>query len=87
MWVTALEDKGNQLTHEYYHKKVASISVINARSSLPWSTNKTLLTQEVLIILLRYSSDLPRSLGNNHILNDGFPTERVCMPAVEKGAI
>ena len=67
MWVTTLEGKGTQLMHEYYQKKVASRSVVHARSSLPWSTKRTVLTQEVLRILLRCSPDLPWTDIKSHV--------------------
>ena len=67
MWITTLEGKGTQLMHEYYQKKVASRSVVHARSSLPWSTKRTVLTQEVLRILLRCSPDLPWTDVKSHV--------------------
>ena len=45
--------------HEFYYKDVASKSVINARSALPWSCKRTILTQEVLRIFLNCSRGLP----------------------------
>ena len=46
--------------HEFYYRDVASNSVINARSvALPWSCKRTILTQEVLRILLNCSRGLP----------------------------
>ena len=45
--------------HEFYYKDVASKSVINARSALPWGCKRTILTQEVLRILLNCSRELP----------------------------
>ena len=45
--------------HEFYYKNVASKSVINARSALPWSCNGTMPTQEVLRIFLNCSRELP----------------------------
>ena len=43
----------------FYYKDVASKSVINARSALPWSCKQTILRQEVLRILLNCSRELP----------------------------
>ena len=43
MWITTLESKGTLLMHEYYQKKVASRPVVHARSSLPWSTKRTVI--------------------------------------------
>ena len=41
--------------------------MIHARSSLPWSTKRTVLTQEVLHILLRCSPDLPWADVKSHV--------------------
>ena len=46
------------MLHEFSYKDVASKSVINARSALPWSCKRTLRTQEVLRILLNCSREL-----------------------------
>ena len=46
------------MLHEFYYKDVASKSVINARSALPRSCKRTILTQEVLRILLNCSREL-----------------------------
>ena len=58
MWITTLEGKGTQLMHEYYQNKVASRSVVHAR---------TVLTQEVLRILLRCSWDLQWTDVKSHV--------------------
>ena len=47
------------MLHEFYCKDVASKSVMNARSPLPWSCKRTILTQEVLKIFLNCSRELP----------------------------
>ena len=47
------------ILHEFYSKEVASKSVVNARSAVSWSCKRTVLTQEVLRILLNCSSKLP----------------------------
>ena len=44
---------------EFSSKEVASKSVVNARSALSWSSKRTILTQEVLRILLNCSTELP----------------------------
>ena len=45
--------------YEFYSKEMASKAVINARSALSWSTKRTVLTQEVLRVLLNCSKLLP----------------------------
>ena len=51
-------DDGRKLMYEYYAKDVSSKSVLNAKSVLAWSTKRTILTQEVLRVLLNCSPDL-----------------------------
>ena len=53
--------------HEFYSKDVASKCVINARSALPWSCKRTVLTQEVLRILLKCSRELPWETAVGHV--------------------
>ena len=60
--IQSLGEEGNEVNvvlHEFYFKDVASKCVINARSALPWSCKRTILTQEVLRILLNCSRELP----------------------------
>ena len=47
------------IMYEFYSKEMASKPVINARSALSWSTKRTVLTQEVLRVLLNCSKLLP----------------------------
>ena len=52
------EDGVSVVLHEFYSKDFASKCVINARSALPWNSKRTILTQEVLRILLNCSREL-----------------------------
>ena len=45
--------------YEFHSKCMASKAVINARSALSWSTKRTVLTQEVLRVLMNCSKLLP----------------------------
>ena len=45
--------------HEFYSKEVSSKMVLSSRSALPWSLKRTVLTQEVLRVLLNCSPELP----------------------------
>ena len=45
--------------YEFHTKSVASKAVINARSASNWNTKRTVLTQEVLRVLLNCSRLLP----------------------------
>ena len=53
------EDGLSVVLHEFYIKDVASKCVINAWSALPWNSERTILTQEVLRILLNYCREVP----------------------------
>ena len=57
----------NVIMHEYYSKDVSSKSVINAKSAMSWSTKRTVLTQEVLRIILRCSPRLSWHIIAGHI--------------------
>ena len=53
-------DKASVIMYEFHTKSVpASKAVINARSALNWNTKRTVLTQEVLRVLLNCSRLLP----------------------------
>ena len=47
------------IMYEFHSKCMASKAVINARSALSWSTKGTVLTQEVLRVLMNCSKSLP----------------------------
>ena len=55
------------LMHEFYHKEVASRAVINARSAMPQKTMRTILTQEVLRVLMNCSRHLPWEEVSRHV--------------------
>ena len=63
VWV----EKSRTVMYEFYSKEVSSKSVIDARSALPWSTKRTILTQEVLRILLNCSTDLDKQRIVHHV--------------------
>ena len=42
----------NIILHGFYSKEVSSKCVVDARSALPWNNKRTILTQELLRILL-----------------------------------
>ena len=59
VWVESREKKTegqvgkvSAITYEFHSKCMASKAVINARSALTWSTKRTVLTQEVLRVLM-----------------------------------
>ncbi|KAL8620473.1 hypothetical protein ACOMHN_048406 [Nucella lapillus] len=62
------EGKGqSQIMHEYYYKEVATRAVVDARSAMPWRDKRTVITQEILRVLLRCSPDLPWSTTTMHV--------------------
>ena len=63
VWVNE-EDK---VVHEYYMKPVSSKSVINNRSAMPLKDRRTVITQEILRIVLRCSPLLPWETTKAHI--------------------
>ena len=63
VWV----NEDNQIIHEYYMKPVASKAVINNRSAMPLRDRRTVITQEILRILLRCSPLLPSGNVRAHI--------------------
>ena len=59
VWVESREKKTERqvgkvsvIMYEFHSKCMASKAVINARSALSWSTKRTVLTQEVLRVLM-----------------------------------
>ena len=55
VWV----NEDNKVVHEYYMKPVASKAVIDNRSAMPLRDKRTVITQEILRIILRCSPLLP----------------------------
>ena len=63
VWV----DNNNKVVHEYYSKPVASKAVVNSESAMPLKDRRTVLTQEILRIILRCSPLLPWERVKEHI--------------------
>ena len=57
----------NIIMYEFYTKQVSSKAVIHEKSAMPKSLKRTVLTQEVLRILLRCSPKLPWEVTANHL--------------------
>ena len=66
IWVEETET-GCRIMHEYYSKPMATTALLNERSALPWSTKRTVLTQEALRILLNCSRELPWEAKSKHL--------------------
>ena len=58
IWIEKHETHA-MIMHEFYSKEVSSKNVINVKSAIPWSTKRTVLTQEALRVLLNCSKRLP----------------------------
>ena len=71
VWIEKGEQRGQYrqqvVLHEFYYKEVASKSMINARSALPWKCKRTIMTQEVLRVLLNCNTRLPWEVVVVHV--------------------
>ena len=56
-WVET-KDGSTRIVHQHYAKDVSSNAVVHAKSALAWSAKRSILTQEVLRVLLNCSPDL-----------------------------
>ena len=68
MWF-ALVNARRQILYEHYEKPMCTKAVINAKSALPIQTKRTVLTQEMLRILLHCSDHLPWENVCTHLNN------------------
>ena len=57
----------HKIMHEFYQKEVSSVATINARSTLPWKSKRTILVQDTLRILKNCHKDLPWEETANHL--------------------
>ena len=64
-----LEARNNRkfIMHEFYMKPVSSVALVNARSTLPWKTKRTILVQQTIRILRNCSEDLPWEMKTKHL--------------------
>ena len=53
--------------HEYYSKAVSSKAVIDEKSAMPLKDKRTVLTQDLLRVIMRCSPDLPWHIKKAHI--------------------
>ena len=66
MWIEDINAR-RQIMYEHYEKPMSTKAVINARSALPMQTKRTVLSQEMLNILLHCSDQLPWESVCTHI--------------------
>ena len=66
VWVESINGR-NRILHEFYSKDIASKAVIHARSALSWKQKRTVLTQEILRVMLNCSEEISWELIVQHI--------------------
>ena len=66
VWLEEANRK-QKVMHEYYQKQVSSVATINARSTLPWKSKRTILTKDTLRILRDCHRDLPWPETADHL--------------------
>ena len=66
MWIEEVEGR-RLILYEHYEKEMATKMVIHAESAIPQSVKRTVLTQEVLRIMLHCSRNLPWDVVREHI--------------------
>ena len=59
----------NVVLHEFYVKEVSSKMMLSSRSALPIKVKRTLLTQEVLRVLLNCNPEIPWERTVGHVNN------------------
>ena len=68
MWF-ATTDGRRRILYEHYEKAMATKAVINANSAIPTQTKRTVMSQEMLRILLHCSDQLPWEIVCTHLNN------------------
>ena len=66
VWVENINGR-NRILHEFYSKDIASKAVIHARSALSWKQKRTVLTQEILRVMLNCSEEISWEVIVQHI--------------------
>ena len=68
MWIEMIEGT-YYILYEHYEKEMATKAVIHASSAIPFKTKRTVLTQEMLRIMLHCSNDLTWQAVTIHLNN------------------
>ena len=66
MWIAIIEGR-RLILYEHYEKEMSTKAVINAKSAIPTQTKRTVLSQEMLRILLHCSEQLPWATVCTHV--------------------
>ena len=59
----------NVILHEFYAKEVSFKMMLSSRSALPMKVKRTVLTQEVLRVLLNCNPEIPWERTMDHVNN------------------
>ena len=59
----------NVILHEFYAEEVSSKMMLSSRSALPMKVKRTVLTQEVLRVLLNCNPEIPWERTVDHVNN------------------
>ena len=68
MWITVINER-RRIMYEHYEKDMSTKAVINVKSAIPTKNKRTVMTQEMLRILLHCSDQLPWENVCAHINN------------------
>ena len=68
MWITEING-GIRIVYEHYEKDMATKMLIHAKSAIPLKVKRTVLTQEMLRILLHCSRNIPWETVRDHLSN------------------
>ena len=68
MWIAMISGR-RWILYEHYEKPMATKAVINAKSAIPTQTKRTVMSQEMLRILLHCSDQLPWDTVCTHLNN------------------
>ena len=66
VWIDTINGH-NRILHEFYSKEISSKAVIHAKSALSWQQKRTVLTQEILRVILNCSEDISWEVIVQHV--------------------
>ena len=66
VWVAVINGC-NRMVNEFYSTDILSKAVIHAKSALPWQQKRTVLTQEILCVVLNCSDHVPWEMIVKHV--------------------
>ena len=66
VWINTINGH-NRILHEFYSKEISSKAVIHAKSALSWQQKRTVLTQEILRVILNCSENISWEVIVQHV--------------------